>query len=392
MSGDIQIETAAAAGFREDALARFRDAILRDMANGLHHGATIVLARHGKVVLHEALGVADRDTRRPSRTSDRYWLASTSKAITAFAIMKAIDKGLLTLDTKVADVFPEFGIRGKKRVTIYHLLTHTAGTWPHFLPPPPLSWGRDVFDLQKMANAIAAQQLASRPGDLVVYNPFADFAILGEVLRRVEGRPFREVLRQEVFEPLGLNTMTCGLAVGHPDRVPVRLADLNPGAASTEVMHSFDDVDEQAEIPGGGIFSTAADVFRFAEMLRLGGTDGKTRVLSAAATSYALKNHTGGKPNVFWDFSKEDRDVAEFPANFCLMGGYVRGEGHHMSPLGNFASPDSFGAVGSGSTMFMVDPSRGLTFVILTAGLMEGLGHFQRLERLSDLAVAALDD
>ena len=105
--------------------------------------------------------------------------------------------------------------------------------------------------------------------------------------------------------------------------------------------------------PAGGVFSTAQDVFKFAEMLRLGGTANSARVISRALVDYALQNHTGDRPNTFWDFSKEARDIAEFPANFTLMGGYTRGRGHYLTPLGQLASPRAFGAVGAGSTLFM---------------------------------------
>lgn len=71
------------------------------------------------------------------------------------------------------------------------------------------------------------------------------------------------------------------------------------------------------------------------------------------------------------------------------MGGYVRGTGHHLTPFGHTASPRAFGAVGGGSTMWMVDPERDLTVVFLSAGFLDGLDHFQRLQQLGDLALAA---
>jgi CubicO group peptidase (beta-lactamase class C family) len=172
------------------------------------------------------------------------------------------------------------------------------------------------------------------------------------------------------------------------------MSEETPGAAEVAIMHSINElIDEEAEVPGGGAFATVHDTFKFAEMLSLGGSFDGARVLSPAIVEYALRNHTGEKINQFWDFSKEDRDIDEFPANFNLCGGYVRGEGnYHLTPFGFTASPKTFGAVGSGSTMWMVDPERELTFVFLSSGLMEGLGHFERLRRLGDLAVAAAND
>jgi CubicO group peptidase (beta-lactamase class C family) len=379
-------------GLDPEALARLRSAVAGDIDKGLHHGAVILVARGGNVGLHEPIGSTDIDANRPARVDDRFWLASLSKSLTAAAALKLIDRGALSLDTRVADAIPEFAVRGKQRVTVYHLLTHTAGTWSGFLPPPPLQWGPVMANTAALAAAVSAQPLTGKPGDYVVYNPFADFTILGEVMHRVDGRPFRDILREEIIEPLGMSETSFGLEVDHPQRVPIRMSDLAPGAAEIDVMHSFNHIiDENAELPYGGGYATTRDVFRFAEMLRLGGEHDGTRVLSPAIVEYGLRNHTGTKTNQFWDFSKEARDIADFPANFMLFGGYVRGEGHYLNCMGNTASPTSFAAVGSGSTMYMVDPERELTFVFLSSGLMEGLGHFERLRRLGDLAVACAE-
>jgi CubicO group peptidase (beta-lactamase class C family) len=128
----------------------------------------------------------------------------------------------------------------------------------------------------------------------------------------------------------------------------------------------------------------------FAETIRRRGTNGTTRLLSPAIVDYAYRNHTGDLQNEFWDFNKEAADLPDFPANFTLGGGYARGAGHHLTPLGQLASPSAYGAVGSGSTSWLVDAARGLTVVFLAAGLMQGLTHFQRLQRLNDLALAAV--
>ena len=374
------------------ALTRLRDAVSQDIDRGLHHGAVILVARGGQVGLHEPIGHADLANDRPADIEDRFWLASVAKSLTAAGVLMLIDRGVLSFDTRVADLIPEFAVRGKQRVTVYHLLTHTGGTWSGFLPPPPLQWGPVMGDLAKLALAVSAQPLTGRPGEHVVYNPFADFAILGELMHRADGRAFRDIMRDEIIGPLGMSESSFGLAVNHPQRVPVRMSDLAPGAAEVDIMHSFNDIiDETAELPYGGAYATTRDVFKFAEMLRLGGTREGARILSPAIVDYGLRNHTGALTNQFWDFSKEARDVPEFPANFMLFGGYVRGDGHFLTAMGHTASPSSFAAVGSGSAMWMVDPQRELTFVFLSSGLMEGLGHFQRLQRLSDLALAAAE-
>lgn len=382
-------------GMSSARLSRFVAAVQADIDSGLHHGAAVLVARRGEVVLREAIGHSDLAASRTTRTDDIFLLMSTAKSFTAVLLLQAIDRGDIGFDTRIAEVIPEFGVRGKERVNIRHLLTHTGGTWAGFVPPPPVPWGSLWGDMAAMTAAVSAQQIAHTPGTRVIYNPFASYNILGEVVRRLDSRNrnFRDIAREELFEPLGMVDSSFGMKLDAPRRVPLRMAETTPGAAEVSVMESLNDlVDETFELPAGMAFGTVDDLRVFAEALRHRGASGSTRLLSPAIVDYAYRNHTGEKSNEFWDFNKESRGIADFPANFSMGGGYVRGTGHFMTPLGQLASPSTFGSVGSGSTMWMVDPERELTFVFLSSGLLEGLHHFQRLQRLSDLVLGAVDD
>ena len=382
-------------GLDSVALSRLGTAVQRDIDNQVNHGATVLVARGGRVGYLESFGHSDRAAGRATALDDIYLLMSTGKSYTAGLVLQLIDRGELTFDTKVAEIVPEFGVRGKQRVTIAHLLTHTGGTWAGFLPPPPGQWGPSWGDMDEMTRLVSAQQITHSPGERVIYNPFASYGILGEVVRRLDasGRPFRRIAREQLFEPLGMVDSSFGLRLDHPRRVPVRMAESTPGAAEVAVMESLNElVDESFELPAGMVFGSIRDVFVWTEMLRQRGRREGNRILSSAMIDYAFRNHTGDRVNEFWDFNLEARDLARFPANFSYGGGYVRGEGDHLSPFGFTSSPSTFGSVGSGSTMWMVDPVHDLTFVFLSSGLLEGLNHFLRLRRLADLALAAIDD
>lgn len=383
------------AGVDPEALDRMVAAIQADVDSSLHHGAVVLVARRGRVVLRRGIGLSDRETGRVAEPDDIFLLMSTAKSFTAALVLRLIDRAELSFDTRVSDIVPEFGVRGKERVTVRQLLTHTGGTWAGFVPPPPVPWGPLWGDMDAMTAAVSAQQIAHHPGARVIYNPFASYNILGEIVRRLDpqGRSFRAIARQDVFEPLGMTDTSFGLRRDAPRRVPLRMAETTPGAAEVSVMESLNElVDENFELPAGMAFGTVDDLFTFAETIRNRGRSEDHRLLSQAMVSYAYRNHTGEMTNEFWDFNKEVRGIAEFPANFSLGGGYVRGTGHFMTPLGQLASPSAFGSVGSGSTMWMVDPERELTFVFLSSGLLEGLHHFQRLQRLSDLVLASVID
>lgn len=390
----LEVKDPQAGGLNRSALNRLRERISHDIETGLCDGAVFLVARGGLVACHEAIGSTDKAQGRPARLDDVFLTMSLSKAFVACTVLRLIDRGELMFSTPIAEVIPEFAVRGKQRVTVAHLLTHTGGTYSGFVTVPPVPWA-DAGDLEKNIQAVSALPIANRPGERVVYNPWASYGVLGEIVRRLDnrGRRFRDIMREEIFAPLGMTSTSYGLAVDHPHRVPIKVNEGTPGAADVAVMESLNQVfNEHSEHPAGGAFATAADVYRFTEMLRRRGTLDEARILSPAIIDYAFQNHTGDKPNGFWDFNKEARDIPDFPANFTFGGGYIRGTGHFLSPFGYTASPRTFGAVGGGSTLFMVDPERDLTFVFLSAGLLEGLNHFLRLQRLADLVLAAVED
>ena len=380
-----------AAGLDRVALSRLGEAVRRDIDAGLHFGATVLVARAGVVGYHEAIGMADPTQGRPSRLDDRYVLMSVSKSLSAVAVLQLVDRGLLSLDTRVAEVIPEYAQRGKQRVTIHQLLTHTAGAYAGFSLPGGLT-PQDQGDLDRTTPVLSALPPLHHPGSRVVYSPWEGFQILGEVVRRLDPqrRAFREVLRDEFFSPLGMVSSSMGAPVDDPNRVPVKVVNAGGAAQTADQMEFLNTIGEDFELVGASCFATTSDLFRFAEALRQGGANDHGRVLSRAMVEYAYRNHTGDRLNEFWDFNKQAADLPEFPANFTLGGGYARGTGHHLTPLGQTASPSAFGAVGSGTTSWMVDPERDLTVVFLSSGLVEGLRHFQRLQRVNDLALAAV--
>lgn len=388
----LSITAADEAGMNEAALARLDDAIQGDILAGLYDGAVYIVARQGKVVRHVATGSTALRSGRASGVDDLFCLMSISKSFTSAEILRFVDQGQLSLSTRISEVIPEFATKGKDAVTIFHALTHSGGIWAGFGPPPPLPFSA-MGRLETYVPGICNTPLGYEQGTQVAYCPFASFAILGEILVRLDrkGRPFGQIVSEDLFAPLGMRSTRFGLARDAERRVDLVQRDAGPGGLSDpstlDALNSL--MDDKSEMPGAGAFGTAADVFRFAEMLRQQGSLDGYRYLSPAIVHYALQNHTGGMRNITWDYSRQMRGIPEYPANFALLHGYVRGKGHYLSPAGMTAAPEAFVSVGAG-TMFLIDPTRDLTFVYLTAGMMEGLAHFARLQRLSDLAIAAV--
>ncbi|MDJ0853540.1 MAG: serine hydrolase domain-containing protein [Myxococcota bacterium] len=345
----------------------------------------------GRVLLHDAVGFAERASGRAARVDDVFNLYSVTKTFTAVAALQCVDRGDLQLHTPVAEVVPEFAVKGKQRVTLAQLLTHTAGLPAELPVMDPASMG----DITAVALAVAGQSLVTTPGRTVSYSPIGAFAVLGEIVRRVNGgaRPFRRILHDEVFAPLGMSSTSLSL---RPDlakrRAPAVVRDPTPGIISPAALESINVIQSESfEMPGGGAMGTAHDLFRFAEALRRGGELDGARILSPALLSLALRNHTGDEINHIFDGMCEARGWDPLPANLGL-GFFLRGTGLFPMPFGATPSPGTFGGLGAGSTMFWVDPERGVVFVCLTTGVLEDSRNFERMARLSDLALAALPE
>ena len=387
----MTIADPAELGFDPTRLARLTAAIDADVAAERYDGAVVLVARGGQVALHEAIGFADRAARRRARTDDVFAVFSVSKTLTTAAVLVRVDRGELALTTPVADVLPEFGVKGKHRITVAQMLTHTAGL-STAMPPLPVE---QLGDLDAYVAAACQQALEVVPGTAVHYSAVTAHAVLAEVVRRLDGgrRRFSDVLAADVLEPLGMRDTALGL---RPDlasrKVPVVVRDRSPGVFDPDLLEAFNVlVTAESEIPAGGAVSTTADLFRWAEALRCGGELDGRRLLSPAIVRLALTNQTGDRPNGFYAFACEQRGWEPWPANIGLSF-FLRGAGIYPSYFGVTASPRTFGGLGAGSAMFWVDPERDLTFVCLTAGLLEESRHLDRSQRLSDLVQASVVD
>jgi CubicO group peptidase (beta-lactamase class C family) len=380
------------AGLNEEALRHFEASIQSDIDNGDMFGASVIVARGGVIGYRKALG-----TVAPGRRAvidDLYLAMSVTKSFTAALVLRAIDEGRFALNTRVSDIIPEFAAAGKKGVTIHQLLTHTAGTYPTIVPPPMPLQISDLGDLAKTTAAYCAQPAAYTPGTRCVYTQLSAIGIAGQLLVVTDPakRSFRDIARQDLFEPLGMTDTRIGGPIGDPRRVFISYTDkrTTPASAAGKMLDKM--FDEPAEIPAGNAYTTVDDLFRFAEILRQRGDNGSYRLLSQSLLDYATQNHSGDLSNGAWDFYREEHGLPDFPANFSLLGGYSRGTGHFVNGAGVTASPRAFYAMGGGSTMWMVDPERDLTFAFLSAGFIDGLAHLERGCRLSDLALAACVD
>lgn len=376
-------------GLSKERLDRLSRAIRREIEAKQYDGAVITVARHGVIGMQEAFGVADRDAKRPCRLDDVFYIMSVTKAFTDVIIFSEIESGRLSLTTRVTDIIPEFKGGFKDQVTVFHLLTHSAGSPPVFYPVEEKLMGNH----QAVFEACCKMGVMSPPGKKVEYSCTWGHVLLGEILRRVDGgeRSLRDIFQEKLFGPLKMKDTSLG-----------RRHDLNPRMVRIVICGHYDQliagsmenlnevIDENSEIPAWGAISTINDLFRFAEMLRRGGELDGVRLLSPATINAATTIQTEGLENdglypVFVDHGWPPEPL-NIGLDFTVRGKAIGSP----TALGSLTSPRAFGKFGAGSTGFWVDPEWDVTFAFMSVGLIDEYDNFFRFHRLSDMAMAAV--
>ncbi|MGA8707334.1 MAG: serine hydrolase domain-containing protein [Steroidobacteraceae bacterium] len=365
------------------------DTIRADIERGEYWGARILFARRGRVALDAAIGHADRERTRPVESGSVFSIFSMTKAMTNVLALRAIELGRFSLAHKVSEIIPEFSGGLREHITIFHLLTHVSGLPMLFQLKP----GMPIDKMDDMVRVACETVQSEEPAGLSCkYSPLLNHLLLGEIIRRTDpkGRPYRDIMRQDLFEPLGMNSSSLGLRRDlQPRHLFPDFRGQSPvnhiGSSGLGENGAFRE--ELAEMPWVGAVSTSPDIFRLAEMLRQLGTLDGARILSPAMVRKARQCHTGEKPNELYR-TLANKDQWEVCPAYIGLGFSLRGTKmtHHM--FGTQTSPETFGNYGAGSTLYWVDPELDLTFVCLTTGLLSSNRNIVRFHRLADIAVS----
>jgi CubicO group peptidase (beta-lactamase class C family) len=369
-------------------LDRLTRAIHQDIEDDVYDGGAIVVARRSIIELHEAIGYANRKENRPLELDSVFNILSVTKAFTDVIILSFIEQGKLALTTPVSEIIPELQGNNKEKLTVFHLLTHTAGSPPVLFPVEAEQMG----NLDAVIKEICKLDLVMEPGKAVSYSPLWGHALLGEILRRTDDkkRALRDIFQEDLFGPLEMKDTALGRRRDlSPRIVPIIAHDPDFGDMSGEEVEEHNAfITETAEIPWMGAVSTAYDLFRFADMLRRGGELDGVRILSPASVRQATTIQTGNLVNDYYVRVMEEHDVQPPPANIGLDL-LIKGEGISPNSMGTLTSPGTYGKFGLGGTGFWVDPEREVTFVFLRSGLLEHYNDTVSYQRLSDMAITA---
>jgi D-alanyl-D-alanine carboxypeptidase len=252
----------------------------QERARAGEFAGAVLVARHGKILLQDAWGRADRKTGKPNTPATRFRIGSMNKMFTAVATLQLVEAGKLALDDPIGQHLP--GYPNKEvaaKVTVRHLLTHTGGTGDIFGPEfdqhrLQLREHRDYLKLY------GSRGLTQEPGTRFEYSNYG-FVLLGVLIEHLSGESYYDYVRDNVFRRAGMrSTGSLPEMVDVPDRA-VGYMRAPHGAAWAP---NTDTLPWRGTAAGGG-YSTVGDLLRFAQALNSG------RLISKATLAQATRPH-----------------------------------------------------------------------------------------------------
>jgi CubicO group peptidase (beta-lactamase class C family) len=387
--------------FSSERLARITKFFQGDIDKRAIPGATLLVAREGKLVYFQALGYQDREKSVPMKPDAIFRIASMTKPITSVAVMMLAEEGKIDLLAPVSQYLPEFkdvkvGIEksdpgsGKpglsledpqRQMTVQDLLRHTSGLvyGPFGNSLVHQAYNKDnLFDngqtLAEFVAKLSRLPLAHQPGKVWEYGMSTD--VLGRIVEVVSGMPFDQFVEERVTMPLGMRDTAFYLSAAQAPRLAELQADPStgkrPGASGVDNLTK----EKQKWISGGGgLLSTASDYARFCQMLLNGGELNGVRLLSPKTIAVMTSDHL--PPGILRLGYEDMAPTPEMGQGFGL-GFAVRTDAGH-SPLSGSVG-DYFWA-GAYGTYFWIDPQAKMFAVMMVQMPFPQSGTYRRVFR-----------
>ncbi|MGH7786274.1 MAG: serine hydrolase domain-containing protein [Candidatus Binatia bacterium] len=359
---DIAIHGECAARFKP-----VREAFAEGFRSRDEVGAALALVHDGELVVDLWAGHADQARTRPWQRDTIVNIYSCTKAMVALCAHQLIERGRLDLDAPVAEYWPEFAQAGKSRLPVRWLLSHRSG----LAAVKPLLPLEALYDWNAMCAALAAQEPWWEPGSAHGYHAVTFGWLVGEVVRRIDGRSLGTYFRDEIARPLGLD-LHIGLAEAEHGRV-AEMSEIPQGAADPNTIGLaeviFADPEglaarafvnppsmalgvnnaawRSAEIPGANGHGSARDLARVYGALARGGDLDGVHVLDRAGIARCATEQSAG-PDL----------VLQVPTRFGL--GVMLTQARPDARFG--PNPGAFGHPGAGGHLGFADPAARIGF------------------------------
>jgi CubicO group peptidase (beta-lactamase class C family) len=272
--------------------AKLRDAIgtLKTWVDeGRIVGGSLLVIRNGRLVLHEAVGWADRERGIPLRIDHIVNMRSMTKPLVGTAVLMLREAGKLKLEDRVAQYLPSFDNLKSRDITVFQLLTHTSGLKGEIYTA---TGGTPYKTLREAVDAIGATGPEFKPGTDYYYSDTGT-STLGALIAVVAGMPAEDFIRTRILEPLGMKD---SFLVDDPESpLRARVAPAYQRRPPNAPWERYWDNTMPAIVPffraSGGLYATAIDYARFMDAMLAGGASGNARLLTPESVKLATQPH-----------------------------------------------------------------------------------------------------
>lgn len=311
----------------------------------LHGGAQVYLSWRGQVLADVGLGEALPGEPLTAQHLTP-WL-SAGKPLTVVLIAQLVEQGRLAWDDPVAQHIPEFAQQGKQRITLKHILTHTAGLRSVDTGWPDVPWEESLARI-----CAAPLDAGAIPGETAGYHIASTWFLLGELIQRLTGRPYEDVLRDRLTHPAHMPHTCATLPEHQPTNLPV--APLFERQEGELILLDWHRPPRSTRLsPGSSLRGPIRELGRFYQMLLHHGQGPEGRVLKPDTVAELVKPHRVGR------FDATLGHVVDFGLGFLLDSNRY---GPQTVPYGygKYCSPHTFGHGGSQSSLGFADPAHQL--------------------------------
>jgi CubicO group peptidase (beta-lactamase class C family) len=349
-------------------------AIERGIANGDHLGAQVHVILNGNCVADLAIGQKRHGI--PLATDDLLPWMSAGKPIAAVAMGQLVERGKAAFDDRIERFIPEFAAGGKGDITIRHILTHTGG-----FRLVSNNWSPEPWD--RIIERICGSKLEPGwvPGQKAGYHVASGWFILGELVRRIDGRPFDRYVRTEILEPLAMHDSWIGMPVaqfasygGFGGRLaPMYSTERAPPQIKGMVNSEAGCVECR---PGANARGPIRELARFFQMLLNGGQLDGRRIISESIIRQMVTRQRLGM------FDETFKHKIDWGLGVILNSNHYHDDGLPYG-FGPYASDDSFGHGGNQSSCGLVDPERNLVVTWVCNSMPGEARHDERVRAIN---------
>jgi len=371
----------APAGFKTEVLSQVGPALQGLVDQGALSGMATLVWRKGEVVYANAIGQRDIAAGLPMERDTQFRIASMTKPVTSIAVMMLLEEGKLKLDDPITKWLPELSgmlvleeatgpldktAAASREITVEDLLTHRAGLAYGFTSMGPIAYAHEKQLGSPLVNPLTPDQwlkalgelpLSYEPGERFHYSHATD--VLGFLVARIEGKPLGQVLKQRIFDPLGMNDTAFWLPKDKRGRMAKLYEAPADGSALRDVSLPMGDEPPAFEGGGGGLISTADDYLKFARMMLGRGEVDGVRLVKPETVDLMCANR----------LSEEQRGHMFLGMPFWMSQGFGLGvsmildaQKHEWMGAGGAGS---FGWPGAFGTWWQADPANDMILIYL---------------------------